>query len=361
VSDCRACHATTLPWLDLGKVPLANALDSSMSHPLAVERCRTCGTSQLIETLPPETLFTASYPYASGVSASFTQHCRKLAARLSASYPAGRLLDIGCNDGTLLDAAADRGMRVIGVDPASANATLPGAFPAATAGLERIDVITALNVLGHVPDPHAFVAEVARLLTPDGVFVLEVPYVRPLLEHGAFDTIYHEHMTYWSLAGLNAVLWAHNLGVVDLTPLPNLHGGSVRLTAMRNRVGVDWPDEIDLRASYLYDRFRVKQTERVQKLWDAFAATSGRIAAFGASAKGAIFAHVAGVGPSTLSYVVDETPGKQGHTTPYGVKIGPLDWLRQEPAEAVWVTPWNFEAEIRHKLQPYRVKRVVVV
>lgn len=368
MSDCRACFAKTYEWLDLGRVPLVNALPFPTeplprAYPLRVARCPACGTSQLVDLVDPRELFTAAYPYQSGVSATWVQHCRALARLIAAEYPGGLVLDIGSNDGTMLAAGRDALLRMRGVDPASTAADVQAFFPRATQHYmrETFDVILAQNVLGHVADPHGFVGEVQRLLKPDGRFIVEVPYVGDLLSRGAFDTVYHEHVMYWTVGGLRAVFDAFNLTIVDVERL-DLHGGSIRVTAMlgRGSEAVDPLDEAALKTPYVYDRFRKTMERRVAALWDAFAGTSGTIAAFGASAKGAVFAHAAGLGPANLAYVVDETPAKQGKHTSYGVPIRPLSALSAEPAELIWITPWNFERDIRKKIAPYGGKALVV-
>lgn len=351
---CRVCATPTIEWLDLGKQPLANALRKPSApypdtYPLVVARCPACGLSQLTTVLSPTTLYTG-YPYRSGVSTTFRAHCKRLVEVVGGYLHPGKWLDIGANDGTLLVAAEAAGWDVVGIDPSPQHEDVwRGTFPAF--GLVGpFHAITALNVLGHVDEVHAFVGEVARLLAPDGVFVVEVPYLLDLLTGIAFDTIYHEHLSYWTITSLRRLLAAHDLHIINLEYLP-IHGGSVRVVAMKARASAeDDPSETQLLTPAPYERFHTRLDERIRRWWDTYTErhTWG---AFGAAAKGTVFCTVVGLGPSYLRYVVDETPAKQGLITPYNVPVVPLQTLLDEPVEKLLVLPWNFEDEITEKVR----------
>jgi SAM-dependent methyltransferase len=360
------CQTPTIPWLNLGVQPLANGFYRDPTelryYPLVVVRCPACALSQLTEVVPPEVLYT-NYVYRSGVSVTFNQHCAELAAEISAMFPhKGQALDIASNDGTLVDKLARYGFAAIGVDPSQNLVDVAhawgrkawcGYFPEATdnwpSGITQ--VITSLNVLGHVADVHAFAAEVARLLTGDGVWVVEVPWVRELLRGAEFDTIYHEHLSYWSLSALRRLGAAHGMGVIRIHFQP-IHGGSVRVYFRKGATSIpEWAED-SLLDPATYDSFKIRMDRRVARFWRQYRGMEGSWAGYGAAAKGTVFAEVAGIGPDHLAFVVDETPEKQGLFTPYGVPVVPP---RTAMTDNVLIFPWNFETEIRAKL-PSEVK-----
>lgn len=346
---CRVCSAPTTEWLDLGMQPLANELHayanaSVETFPLQVERCPQCGLSQLSTVVSPERLFEVNYPYRSGVSRTWMAHLRELLI----SIQPGSLLDIGANDGSLVNLARSFDMPAFGIDPAPQGlGVMKGSFPRDTAGFtsDSFRTITALNVLGHVDDVHAFVAEVARLLAPNGTFIIEVPYLGSLMYNTAFDTIYHEHLSYWSGTALWRLLDDHGMGVTAWELMPDIHGGSIRVRASKGRASVSGPFDLGLLQPEIYAAFRESVKERIDYFWQQYR-EGGRWAAFGAAAKGSVFCTAAGIGPDQLRYVVDETPAKQGKFTPYNVRILPLHALYADPVDKLLCLPWNFRTEI---------------
>lgn len=367
---CRVCRTPTIPWLDLGKQPLANGFWQDApppAFPLEVERCPSCALSQLSVIVDPELLYT-NYVYQSGVSNTFRKHCGDLAAQLSAWVGVGtrgRVLDIASNDGTLLESLGYFGFIPVGVEPCrtlaeqSGYPVTVGFFPDAAKEYPDgyFQYITALNVLGHVNDVHAFVEEAVRLLAPGGSWVVEVPWVRSLLRDGAFDTIYHEHLSYWSLTALNRLAERHGLWPTSTTFHP-IHGGTVRVRFQKTDPKYQPWGEDELFHDATYKRFETTMNKRVKDFWNLYEGSSGTWAAFGAAAKGTVFATKVGLGPKQLSYVVDETPAKQGLKTPYNVRVVPLATFTTRPVDHCLILPWNFAEEIRPKI-PAGIKVVV--
>ena len=252
-TNCRACGAADpVPFLSLGEMPLADGLlkpedpvDAEAFYPLTVAFCPACGLVQLRETVSPEELFCQDYPYYSSFSDTLLEHARKNAEHLIQSRelgPESLVVELASNDGYLLQYFHKAGIPVLGIDPAEGPAAAAEAkgIPTLRAffGKElaeelraqgmKADVILANNVLAHVPDLGGFVDGIRTLLKDDGVAVIEVPYVRDLVERGEFDTIYHEHLCYFSVSALDHLFRTHGLSLNHLEPLA-IHGGSLRL------------------------------------------------------------------------------------------------------------------------------------
>jgi len=254
--SCRACgHESLEPILALGSTPLANSLlspetanDAEPRYPLDLVLCPSCSLVQITETVPPQQLF-GEYLYFSSFSETMLEHARKLVAEVverRALGPQSLALEVASNDGYLLQYYKQAEVPVLGIEPAQNIArvaeergirTLADFFGRdvglrlAQAGL-RADVLHANNVLAHVADLSGFVEGLRAVLKDDGVAIIEAPYVRDMIEHCEFDTIYHEHLCYFSLHALNHLFARHALKVVDATRIA-IHGGSLRVTVAR--------------------------------------------------------------------------------------------------------------------------------
>ena len=262
---CRSCGATGLaPVLDLGEMPLANALvdpegpadQPEARFPLEVAFCPSCTLVQVLHSVPPADLF-RDYPYFSSWSTTMVDHARALVERVVAARALGarsRVVEIASNDGYLLRWYVARGIPALGIEPAANVAAVARAHGVPTetvffdAGVARrlvqsgghADVVHANNVLAHVPDPNGFVTGLRVLIGSRGIAIIEVPYVRPLIEQALFDTIYHEHLFYFSLTSVARLFERNGLALADVERLP-IHGGSLRLT-VRAASGVGGAD-----------------------------------------------------------------------------------------------------------------------
>ena len=257
ISSCRGCgHDSLLEVLAFGEMPLSNGLlsESQLSReepkvPLTVVFCPTCSLVQIRETVAPEILFSAEYPYFSSVSDAWVAHCRDNAVELMETRklgPSHRVIEIASNDGYLLRNYAARGIPVLGIDPAAGPAAVArrngiptreeffGRDMAEALSAEgiRADVIHANNVLAHVADLTGVVDGIRILLTDNGVAVIEAPYVRDLIDHCEFDTIYHEHLCYFSVTAISRLMARQGLVLTDVRRLTT-HGGSLRLYVQR--------------------------------------------------------------------------------------------------------------------------------
>jgi SAM-dependent methyltransferase len=387
--ECRSCGSPGLvPIVSLGLVPLANALRTldeldrrEPRYPLEAALCRFCSLLQLTEIVAPEILF-HEYPYLSSASDGMVDHARSLAQMLVAQGglgPRSLVFEIGSNDGYFLQHVRALGVPVLGVEPARAarEAALGQGIPTlgeffdlrlarrlAETG-HRADVVVANNVMAHVPAINDLVGAVQVLLKPSGVFVLETPYVRELVERQEFDTIYHEHVFYYSLTALASLLNRHGLEIVRVERIA-IHGGSLRVTAAlaapaadpAMRALLDEEAVWGVRDPATYERLArgvLTVSTRLRELLVNLKGRGWRLAAYGAAAKGAILLHVAEVGPDLLDFVVDRNPLKQGRFMPgSAVPIQSPEQLLVARPDAVLLLAWNLEAEVLAQQGQYR-------
>jgi len=390
ISACRGCgHDSLLEVLAFGEMPLSNGLlsESQLSReepkvPLTVVFCPTCSLVQIRETVAPEILFSAEYPYFSSVSDAWVAHCRDNAVELMETRklgPSHRVIEIASNDGYLLRNYAARGIPVLGIDPAAGPAAVArrngiptreeffGRDMAEALSAEgiRADVIHANNVLAHVADLTGVVDGIRILLTDNGVAVIEAPYVRDLIDHCEFDTIYHEHLCYFSVTAISRLMARQGLVLTDVRRLTT-HGGSLRLYVQRagtpspaverllneeQKLGVD-------RADFYRDfAVRVRSIQTTLKaLLESLKRGGQRIAGYAVSAKGAILLNSSGIDGRLIDYVVDRSPYKQGKAMP-GVHLRVYDPARLLEAPApdyLLLLAWNFKDEIMEQQEEYR-------
>jgi len=387
---CLGCGAALGdPFLDLGSQPLANALirpeDAARPEPrlpLAVAYCARCHLVQLTETAPPEALF-GDYVYFSSYSESFLAHAEAMADALVARFelgPGRRLLEIASNDGYLLRFVQARGVEVLGIEPARNVAEVarargiptlavffgPDAVEAIVRDFGRAHVIVGNNVLAHVPAINAFLLAVAACLTPDGAAVFEFPYLGDLLARTAFDTIYHEHVFYYSLAAVARLAGRAGLEVFDVERQA-VHGGSLRVFLQRAGARPVMPAvgrlageeaAAGLTSAARYDGFSAEVRRVCAELTALLRRMRGegrRLAAYGAPAKGTVLLNACGIGTDLLEFTVDRSPHKQGRLVP-GVRllIRPVEDLVKAMPDVTLLLPWNLADEIVAQQAEYR-------
>jgi SAM-dependent methyltransferase len=388
---CRSCGSRSLEnVLSLGSLPLANALcdeevpaEAELTYPLDLVFCPRCTLLQITVTVPPEQLF-REYVYYSSYSDTVVANARELVDRLVVARnlgPTSLAMEIASNDGYLLQHYLRHDVPVVGVEPAlnlgrTANergiATVTEFFSARLA--DRLhangctaDVLHANNVLAHVSDLNGFVSGMKRVLRSRGVAVVEVPYVRDMVENTEFDTIYHEHLCYFSMTALNRLFERHRLAITDVERLP-IHGGSLRLFIHGVDEGLAVASGVEALASAeaglgmnglaYYRAFASRVEELGRELRDCLGrlkATGARIAAYGASAKGTTLLNYFGIGKETIDFVVDRNPQKQNHFTPgTHLPIFPPERLLEEMPDCVLLLVWNFADEVLEQQAEYR-------
>ena len=388
---CRSCGASRLhDILSLGATPLANALlrtdDLARPErriPLTLCLCEECALVQLRETVDPAVLF-SDYPYFSSFSDTMLAHARAIVERTIDAERLGEnalVMEIASNDGYLLQYYKERGIRVLGIEPATNIAevavrdrgvpTRVSFFSADLASTLRAEglraaVVHANNVFAHVPDTNGFMRGLATVLADDGVAIVEAPYVKTMLDHREFDTIYHEHVFYFSLTAVDRLARRHGLLVADVEQLA-IHGGSLRFflrlagaATPSARVEELLQEEqrwgVDDRATYDAFGDDVKALrESLRTLLTDLKARGRRLAAYGASAKGSTLLNYFGIGRDLLDFVVDRSTVKQGRYTPgTHLLIRPVDALSQDRPDYVLLLTWNFKDEILSQQESYR-------
>lgn len=379
-TECRGCgHQGLESVLDLGRQPLANELlptaeSTAEEFPLHLRVCPDCGLGQVGEFVLPERIF-GDYPYLSSMSTSWVAHTRAYARgaveRLGLAEGAF-VAEIASNDGCLLHGFADRGMRVVGVEPAANVAaiarsggipTINAFFGSDTAADLVADhghpaLIAANNVLAHVPDMADFIAGLAIMAGPGTVITVENPSFVGLLQLGHFDTIYHEHYSYLSAHAVSRALARAGLELFDIELLPT-HGGSYRYWiapgGQRPATGaVARAIAAELDGGLLdvgaHDRFAKRCRETIAGLSDWLAArrAAGRtVVGYGAAAKGNTLLNAARIGPGGLRVVADASPEKQGKFLPgTSVPIVAPDRLSAYGPDDVLLLPWNIQTEV---------------
>jgi novobiocin biosynthesis protein NovU/D-mycarose 3-C-methyltransferase len=387
-TTCRICDSAALDtFLDLGATPLANALvppehaaDVEARYPLAIARCRRCGLVQLTVVVDPAVMF-GNYLYASSASAPLLSHFDQYAGEVAERFASSGsfVAEIGSNDGVLLRPLARRGVRVLGIEPATNIAATANAsglrtwndfFSADVARRARAELgaakaVLANNVLAHIDDLSDVLAGLDALLDADGVFVAEVPYLRDLIEHVEYDTIYHEHLSYFSLSPLDRLFERIGMELFDVHHLP-IHGGSVRIFAGRHgahpktaELGAmrDAESRAGLGEPATYRAFAdrvVESRAALRELIRRERQAGRRIAGLGATAKGNTLLNYCALGPAEIAYIGDSTPIKQGLLTPgMHIPVVAEELLKSDRPDRILLLAWNYADAIVPRYRDY--------
>lgn len=381
-TSCLGCGSTLPePFLDLGKTPLANSFIRperahlpEATYRLAVAFCPLCHLVQLTDRVPPEDLFN-EYLYFSSYSDSFLAHAQAMSESLAQRFHLGAdslVLEIASNDGYLLQYFQKNGIRVLGIEPARNIATAaerrgiptlnrffgPEVVEEITGNFGKADLIIGNNVLAHVPAINDFLKSVKACLKPTGTAVFEFPYVGDLLDRTEFDTIYHEHVFYFSLSAIKTLADRAAFHLFDVSRQA-IHGGSLRVflghqgaQPMSQSVAAILAEEqaSGLIQSDRYASFSWKVDGLRQKLLEVVRvvkASGKRLAAYGAPAKGNTLLNYCGIGKDYVEFTVDRNPHKQGLYLP-GTHIpifGP-EKIREAKPDYLLILPWNLKDEI---------------
>ena len=387
---CRLCGSPLEhTFADLGMTPLANsllerdALDRMEPfYPLRVFVCDRCLLVQLPEHASPATIF-SDYAYFSSYSTTWLEHARRFAAEAIERFglsAASRVVEVASNDGYLLRHFRDAGVPAIGVEPAAnvARVAIEQDLPTVVdffgsrlarelAAAGPADLVVANNVLPHTPTVADMLAGVATLLAPDGVLSAEFPHLACLIKQTEFDTIYHEHYSYFSLLTFERALRPHGLAVFDVERLPT-HGGSLRVLAGRAggprapEPSVEEVRELERAAgldrldTHLAFAEQVRAAKRdVAEFFIGLRREGLSVAGYGAPAKANTLLNCCGLGRDFVDFTVDRNPHKQGRFLPgTHIPVRPPEAIDAARPDVVFVFPWNLQEEIREQLRHIR-------
>ena len=386
-TSCRHCASPlSLSLVDLGKSPLCQTVltepglgEPEIFYPLHARVCTRCWLVQIPEFVAPDGIFT-EYAYFSAYSDSWVEHARRYVEMIIARLSLTRddlVVELASNDGYLLQHFLPHGIPVLGIDPARnvAEAAVVRGVPTLVEffGLElarqlveegrRPRLILGNNVLAQVPDINDFVAGVKALLAEGGTATFEFPHLATLIEHLEYDTIYHEHFSYFSLFAIREIFGAYGLAVIDVEEIPT-HGGSLRVFFAHAEEGrdvspavsalIEREDVMGLRDPETYRRFtaRVERSKRaLLELLIAARNEGKQIVGYGAPGKGNTLLNYCGIRTDLLAYTVDRNPYKQGKFTPgTHIPIHAPETIAETRPDLILILPWNLSSEISGQL-----------
>ncbi|HAL46195.1 MAG: class I SAM-dependent methyltransferase [SAR202 cluster bacterium] len=387
---CRICGGRQLSrFLDLGFSPLANRFlredqldEAEPRFRLDVFMCTDCSLVQLLEVVDPEILF-RDYIYVSGTSETMRAHFAAFAESVATRFAFRQnelVLEVASNDGTFLSTFEGRGLRLLGVEPAVNIAEI-----ARRRGIDTVNeffgarlghrvrqeygaaaCVLATNVFAHVDDLDGFVRGVHGVLGPEGIFIFENSYVRDMLDRLEFDSVYHEHLSYFSVTALSALFERHGMEIFDVEH-QSVHGGSLRVFVKRRGAGhpvtqapARFRDEerrSGLREVATYEAFAARVHDlrtRLLTLLKRLRREGKRVVAYGSSAKGNTLLNFMGIGPDLVTYLVDKSPLKQGTFSPgMHLPVLPVEHLMEDRPDYALVLAWNFIDEIVRQQHRY--------
>ena len=388
---CRVCGSEKLhKFLSLGPTPLANSFlrknqlnNAEDFYPLDVYFCSNCYLVQLLDVVSPKVMF-KEYAYVTGASKPMQAHFTGLAEDVIGNFKISKdslVVDIGSNDGTLLHCFSKFCLRMLGIEPASNIARLAEANGIPTVNdffdencamnvykeYGSADIITATNVFAHVDNLESILSGINHLLSNNGVFIIEFPYLLNLLNNMEFDTIYHEHLSYFAVHPLIYLFRKFGMDIVDVKQIP-IHGGSIRVFVQKSPKKQSqnvtklllMEQEAKLGSLNTYMKFAESVAlvkEKLVKLLKTLKNDGARITGYGATAKGNTLLNYCEIGTDILDYITDTTPFKQGCYTPgMHIPIFPEERFHGDPPDYALLLAWNYADAILQKEKEYRQK-----
>ena len=383
---CRLCNCEELKdFLSLNDQPPANAFlkkedfNNERIYPLELTFCKKCLLVQLTDQsfVKRDNLF-LNYAYASSISGGLRNHFNEFAHKLKESFPnANSVVDIGSNDGILLDPLLKLGFNAIGIEPASNLAsianknglvTICSYFEKETVEkiidkIGNVDIITASNVFAHLDNYHDFIENVKLLLKEDGIFIFEVQYFADMLKELTFDNIYHEHVMYYTLHSIVNLFQVHKMNIIDVERIPT-HGGSIRVYVSKNRDRTHNQDVLDLlqeEKSNQIDNFQIMKEfsqkldtniQEIKSLVNKIRKEDKTIFGYGAPAKSSTIINSIGLNNKHIELIIEDSPLKQGLFTPGShIPITSPDILLERKPDYLMIFAWNYADEIIKKIE----------
>lgn len=381
---CRFCrHPLHETFIDLGTSPLSNSYlsqedlqEKEIFHLLHAKICRECFLVQLPELESPEKIF-SNYAYFSSYSDSWLKHSEDYTKNMIQRFSINNhwsVIEIASNDGYLLQYFKERHIPILGIEPANNVADVARAKEIPTESVffskevaekmrangQRADLLIANNVLAHVPNLNDFIAGLKILLAPSGILTIEFPHLLRLIEENQFDTIYHEHFSYFSFLTAQKIFEKHNLTLFDVEEIA-VHGGSLRIyvkhtentdQAITPQIAqlISQEKEFGLDKLQTYQQFSKNVSQLKNELLEFItqAKKSGKtIAGYGAPAKGNTLLNYCGISSDYISFTVDRSPHKQGHYLPgTHIPIFHPDKIKEIKPDYLLILPWNIKDEI---------------
>lgn len=388
---CRGCKQKDLKYfLDLGPTPLANSFLKSEaefadeeSYPMNVCFCETCSLVQIMDVIDPAILF-RDYIYVTGTSDTIAEHNKKYAATV-VDYlkldSASQVMEVASNDGSLLQCFQSHGVKTLGIEPAVNIAEMARAngvetvnefLTFATSGQIResygqADAVIGNNVMAHVDDTQDFLLGCKHLLKPEGLVIIEAPYLGEFMDRLEYDTVYHEHLCYFSITALLRLCDEVGLSIVRIDHVP-VHGGSIRMYAgnrenfpehaadVLNEAAEEVSKGLTKLATYTqFARDVQANREAVRTLLSDLREQGKTVAGYGAPAKGNTLLNYCGITTELLPYTVDKSPMKVGLYTPgMHIPVLPVETLLEKQPDYVFILAWNFADEIMRQQSEYK-------
>lgn len=363
MSVCRSCGSDLdQTFVDLGNQPLSNGYLASPNspdptYPLHAWVCGKCLLVQADEVIPPDGIFVPDYAFVSGASAPWVNHCTRYAKQMVRRFDPATVLEVASNDGTLLHQFPDT-VNASGVDPTGDQADISEFFTEKLATeLDTYDLVVANNVLGHVPDLNDFIAGLRMVLAPEGVLTVEVPWLWNILNQCQYDTIYHEHFSYFSVTALETAFARHDLTVFDVESLA-VHGGSLRFyighahgpynetDGVRRVRTTEHVYGVDRPTCVLYRQFSDRvacHSANVRQFFEQAAADGTTVVGAGAPAKGNTLLNTAGITSDLMAVTTDTTTAKQGSYLPGShIPVVAPELIDELEPDYLFVLAWNW-------------------